>query len=142
SSDYEIYSHSINVCVMGLALAQRMGYSAELLVKFGHGAMFRDIGLMNIDDRIVNNPGRLTLSEYEKMLQHPILSEEILVEIGISSDTSLEIVRHHHEKLDGTGLSRQTQGRRNWNARASLQRYRYFRRAYNKPFSQKSHQHI
>ena len=110
SSDYEIYSHSINVCVMGLALAQRMGYSAELLVQFGHGAMFRDIGLMNIDDRIVNNPGRLTLSEYEKMLQHPILSEEILVEIGISSDTSLEIVRHHHEKLDGTGYPDKLKG--------------------------------
>lgn len=103
ATDYEIYSHSINVCVMGLALAQRMGYSSEVLIDFGHGAMFRDIGLMNVDAKIVNNTGRLTISEYEKIQQHPVLSENILKEMGITSELSLNIVRHHHEKLDGSG---------------------------------------
>jgi len=110
SADYEIYSHSINVCVMGLALAQRMGFPAERLIEFGHGAMFRDIGLMNIDEEIVRNPGRLTMSEYEKIQQHPVMSEQILVEIGISSEASLDIVRHHHEKIDGKGYPDKLKG--------------------------------
>ena len=103
ATDYEIYTHSINVCVMGVALAQRMGFSAEHLIEFGHGAMFRDIGLMNIDDRIVNNSGRLTLQEYDKIQQHTLYSEEILIEMGVTSEVSLSVVRHHHEKLDGSG---------------------------------------
>jgi HD-GYP domain-containing protein (c-di-GMP phosphodiesterase class II) len=110
STDYEIYSHSINVCVMGIALAQRMGYPAESLVEFGHGAMFRDIGLMNIDDSIVNNTGRLTLTEYEKIQQHTTYGEEIMKDLGITSEITLDVVRHHHEKLDGTGYPDKLQG--------------------------------
>ena len=110
STQYEIYSHSINVCVMGLALAQRMGYTAQDLIQFGHGAMFRDIGLMKIDDSIVNNPGRLTLTEYEKIQQHTIYSEEILKEMGVDSEIALDVARHHHEKLNGTGYPDKLKG--------------------------------
>lgn len=88
---------------MGLAIAQRMGYSSEHLIEFGYAAMFRDIGLMQIEEKIVYSSASLTISQYEKIRQHTIFSEQILIEMGVTSEVVLDIVRHHHEKLDGTG---------------------------------------
>ena len=103
SLDYELYTHSVNVCVMGVALAQRMGYSTAKLVEFGNGAMFRDIGMKNIDDAILEKAGSLSVSEFIKVQRHPIDSEAMLRELNVDSEISLSIARHHHEKLDGSG---------------------------------------
>lgn len=103
SLDYDIYSHSVNVCVMSLALAQRMGYPGERLIEFGTGALFRDVGLSKVDPKIVHNTGRLTEMEYEDIKRHPELSEKLLVATHITSPVTLDVVRHHHEKLDGSG---------------------------------------
>jgi len=103
SLDYEVYTHSVNVCVMGLALAQRMGYSTDKLIEFGSGAMFRDIGMKNIDPAILNKGGSLSVAEFRKIQRHPVDSEQMLKELNIDSEITLAVARHHHEKMDGSG---------------------------------------
>lgn len=103
SVDYDIYTHSVNVCVMSLALAQRMGYPGERLIEFGTGTLFRDVGLSKISPKIVHNTGRLTQKEFLEIKQHPVYSEELLIETNVTSPVTLDVVRHHHEKVDGSG---------------------------------------
>ena len=103
SLDYEVYTHSVNVCVIGLALAQRMGYSTDKLVEFGFGTMFRDIGMKHIDPDILNKGGSLSVAEFMKIQRHPIDSEQMLKDMAVDSEIALSIARHHHEKMDGSG---------------------------------------
>lgn len=102
--DYFTYTHSVNACVYGLALAQRTSMvEPAALREFGNGALLRDVGMGQIDSRIVNDPGQLSVQDYEVLKQHPILGEETLRNLGGLSKMSLDIVRHHHEKMNGTG---------------------------------------
>jgi HD-GYP domain-containing protein (c-di-GMP phosphodiesterase class II) len=61
-----------------------------------------DIGKIGVPDSILNKPDRLTETEYDVIKKHPIIGEEICMSIK-SFDKVREIIRHHHEKLNGEG---------------------------------------
>lgn len=104
SRDYLTYTHAVNGCVYSVALAQRSGLAhSGMLNDFGSGVLLRDLGMSQLDESIAEGEGELTLLQYEIMKQHPVLGEQLLREIGGLSDAALQIVRHHHEKLNGTG---------------------------------------
>jgi len=88
---------------MGIALAHRLGFGEKEMIEFGTGAMLRDIGMSRVDNAICENPGKLTVSEFEQMKLHTQNSEDILQETGGLSEVTRSIIRHHHEKLDGSG---------------------------------------
>ncbi len=104
SYDYYSYAHSVNVCILSVALAHRLGYGQQdALLDLGYGAILRDIGISQLDESVRNSPGQLTMAEFEIMKQHPIIGEEILQDICGFNGVTMDIVRHHHEKLDGSG---------------------------------------
>lgn len=104
SFDYHAYTHSVNVCVYSIALASRLGVGAERVLKdFGNGVFLRDVGLCQIEPAIVRNRGKLTPPQFEAMKAHPALGEEIMIHVGGLSENALDVVRHHHEKLNGSG---------------------------------------
>lgn len=104
ATDYQTYTHSVNGFVLGVALARRVGLDDPAhLGEFGVGALLRDIGMTRIDLAIREKPGKLTVSEYEVVKEHPIFSEEMVRGLGETSDIALDIARHHHEKVDGSG---------------------------------------
>ncbi len=104
ATDYQTYTHSVNGCVFGIALAQRIGYDVRShLSEFGVGALLRDLGMTGIDRSIREHDGRLTVSQYEVLKQHPVFSEQMLRGLGETSEVALNLVRHHHEKVDGKG---------------------------------------
>lgn len=111
SYDYFTYTHSVNVCVFGLALAIRAGFTEpEFLHDFGNGLLMHDIGKCRVDPRILNAPGKLTNDQWVKLKQHPIYGQEILSRTGHGGPVALEVVRHHHERLDGTGYPDRLRG--------------------------------
>jgi len=113
SVDYFTYTHSVNGAVYGIALAQRAGYSDESILRdFGSGMLLRDVGMSQIDKSITEARGRLNATQFEIIKQHPILGEEILKELGGLSKLALGVVRHHHEKLDGSGYPDGLRGRK------------------------------
>ena len=65
-------------------------------------ALLHDIGTLLVPDHILSKPGRLTEAEYDKVRTHPDAGVEILAPIGLP-DRVLAMVRHHHERWDGTG---------------------------------------
>jgi len=101
--DYHTYTHSVNVCVFGLALGQRLGMSREELHRLGTGLLLHDIGKSTIDDAILNKRGRLTDEEWQVMRRHPAEGARILESVGGVDAPALAVVRQHHEKCTGKG---------------------------------------
>jgi HD-GYP domain-containing protein (c-di-GMP phosphodiesterase class II) len=65
-------------------------------------SFLHDIGKVKIPDSILYKPGRLSDEEFEVIKQHPLIGEAILKPIP-SMKHVLPVVRHHHEKWDGSG---------------------------------------
>ena len=101
--DFETYSHSVNVSIYALALGKELGLSKSTLINLGTGALLHDIGKVKISPNIINKPGKLTLTEYKEIQKHPDYGQQLLQEFGETNQTVLDIVKHHHEKLDGSG---------------------------------------
>jgi len=66
------------------------------------GAMLHDIGMVGLSEAVLNMPGEFTPQEWGMMKLHPVIGDEILSSIGFLSEAR-DIVRHHHERLDGGG---------------------------------------
>jgi HD-GYP domain-containing protein (c-di-GMP phosphodiesterase class II) len=90
SYDYYTYTHSVNVFVFSVALAQRAGFT-------------KPDELKRFDPEIVNCRGRLDAAQWEEMRKHPVYGYDILREQGVTNPIVLDVVRHHHEKLRGGG---------------------------------------
>jgi putative nucleotidyltransferase with HDIG domain len=103
SYDYYTYTHCVNVCVYTLGIARSLGLDKESMRILGEGSILHDIGKSHIDLGIVNKPGPLTDDEFTQMKQHSAFGYDILSTMGESDTKLLDIVRQHHEKLDGTG---------------------------------------
>lgn len=103
SYDYYTYTHSVNVFVYSVSLANRLGFSGDEVNEFGHGALMHDIGKRKIDTDITNCRGKLTEAQWEQMRMHPVHGYEILKAQGETSAIALDVTRHHHEKLNGRG---------------------------------------
>jgi len=70
----------MNVCTFSLLLGRRiLGDDRERLRLLGLGGLLHDIGMARIDPAIVNKRGSLSPSEWEIILQHPILGHEIAI---------------------------------------------------------------
>ncbi|HOD49478.1 MAG TPA: HD domain-containing phosphohydrolase [Candidatus Hydrogenedentes bacterium] len=104
SYDYYTYTHSINVFVFSITLAQRSGtFSPKEVKDFGAGALLHDIGKSLLDPSIVNCKGKLTDEQWQEMKRHPELGCRILDGHGGISPAAMEVVHYHHEKVNGSG---------------------------------------
>ncbi len=103
SYDYYTYTHSVNVFLFSIALAQHLGHGEAKVCEFGEGALLHDIGKSQIDPAVVNCRGKLTSAQWREMRRHPEFGQSLLFEMGVTSPLVLDVTRHHHEKINGTG---------------------------------------
>jgi HD-GYP domain-containing protein (c-di-GMP phosphodiesterase class II) len=94
--------HSALVREWSLKLARRMGLDDGRLSELSMGALLHDVGKIGVEDAILRKPGPLTDEEYSQVKMHPILGARILAPLGSRHDI-MAMVRHHHERYDGTG---------------------------------------
>jgi putative two-component system response regulator len=85
-----------------IALAERLGLPQEQLVALRRAGIVHDIGKIAVPDSILLKKGPLTADEWAIMKEHPIVGERICAPLK-SFRLVLPIIRHHHEKLDGSG---------------------------------------
>lgn len=83
-------------------LGQRMGLAADQITALSRAGIVHDIGKVAVPDAILLKPARLTEEEWKIMREHPVVGERICAPLK-SFRLVLPIIRHHHEKLDGTG---------------------------------------
>ena len=84
------------------ALAKRLSLSAEELIALRRGGIIHDIGKVAVPDQILLKPGPLSPEERKVMQQHTVVGAGICSPLK-SFRSVLPIIRHHHEKIDGSG---------------------------------------
>ena len=83
-------------------LGRRIGLDEDEIAVLSRGGYLHDLGKIGIPDAILLKPGRLTREEYEVMKQHTVIGDRLCGELR-SLRRVRPIVRHHHERLDGSG---------------------------------------
>ncbi len=83
-----------------------LGFNKHILKQLAIGGLLHDVGKTQIDNDILNKPGRLTEEEFEQIKQHQVLSEPIIDCVTGISQMSRQVSLLHHEKLDGSGYPR------------------------------------
>ncbi len=94
--------HSKRVGFYASQIGEVMGLDAEMLRTVNDAGILHDIGKIGIKDDILLKPSPLTSDEEKIMQQHPIIGEAIVKPVR-SLQRVVALVRHHHEKYDGTG---------------------------------------
>lgn len=94
--------HTRRVAELAVALGALMDVSTEDLKNIEISAMIHDIGKVGTPDQILNKPSGLTPFEFDIMKDHPVLGANILRPLSVL-EPCLDVVMHHHEKLDGSG---------------------------------------
>jgi putative two-component system response regulator len=83
-------------------LAAAAGIVPEQLKAIRFGGLLHDIGKISVDDAILRKPGSLTVEEYAQIKLHPEYGARIVQPMRFAADVG-PIIRHHHERWDGTG---------------------------------------
>jgi len=94
--------HSAAVAIYAKDIAHRMGLSdrdQELAHLCG---LVHDVGKIGLPAGLLEKPGALTLDERRQMEQHSVIGERILRNVDDYTEIA-EVVRHHHERVDGNG---------------------------------------
>lgn len=94
--------HQYRVAVMSKALASRLGLDDEQIDNIYLGALIHDIGKVQVPTEILTTPAQLSDLQFELIKTHPAAGDKIVRTIPLN-ETIMDIVLHHHERLDGSG---------------------------------------
>lgn len=108
-----LYSHSLGVSIYSIMIAKEIGWkSAPTTFRVGLAGLFHDIGLKEIDRKIVDTP-RPSLERKDRMLYetHPSRTTEILSSCPSIPEEVIQAVSQHHEDPNGFGYPRGLKGK-------------------------------
>lgn len=97
------YQHSLLVAGLVAALALKLGLTPKHQRLLTQAALIHDVGKACVSPDILNKPGALSPSEQGAMRGHATLGYDMLKRQGDIHPVILDVVRHHHEYLDGAG---------------------------------------
>lgn len=106
SHDEYTYNHSVNVCILALAIGQRLGYNKRRLCELGMAGLFHDLGKYGIPLDVLNKPSDFTEEEWKVMRRHPIFSVKELVRLKGVNDMAIRVTIgafEHHLNYDLSG---------------------------------------
>ena len=101
--DDETAGHTARVVGLSTRLAQRLGWDEEQVRALRWGAYLHDLGKIAIPDRILHKNGALDDQEKQVIRSHTTVGYEMLQDLHFLPAETLDLVRYHHERWDGTG---------------------------------------
>ena len=101
--DTYTHGHSQRVTDYSILLAQEMGLPEADIETLRVGAPLHDIGKVGVPDAVLNKKDRLTDDEWAMIKQHPEIGDGILEAVTFLSRGHRDLVRYHHERVDGKG---------------------------------------
>ena len=107
--DHHTAGHCSRLAFISVTLGAAMGLNRASLIALYHGGYLHDVGKVGIPDSILLKPGALTDEEWAIMRSHPARGEGICRPLE-SMRPVLPIIRHHHERWDGTGYPDRLRG--------------------------------
>ncbi|MCB1906326.1 MAG: HD domain-containing protein [Rhodocyclaceae bacterium] len=109
--DHQTQLHSTRVAQRAVALGERCGMTPRELAILHVAAGVHDIGKIGIPDNILAKRTRLTHDDWEAIRNHPTMGAEMLLAGGFDGAREVaEIVRYHHENIDGSGYPERLRG--------------------------------
>jgi putative nucleotidyltransferase with HDIG domain len=94
--------HSRRVTEIALVIGRELKLSEEDLENLRWGSLLHDVGKIAVDHFVQNKPGKLTPAEYEHIMIHAHVGAGIVKHVV--NEKVVEIVEHHHDHYDGSGL--------------------------------------
>jgi putative nucleotidyltransferase with HDIG domain len=90
------------VAKYSVALARELGFPVEEVQRIQFGAYLHDIGKVHTQDEVLHKPGALTDEEWRMVKMHPVRGAEMIRGVKFL-ERVVDMVRHHHERVDGRG---------------------------------------
>ncbi|MHB8068802.1 MAG: HD-GYP domain-containing protein [Desulfobaccales bacterium] len=103
---YNLYNHSLNLCLLGMAFMLFLKRSAKETRDMGLAGLFHDVGMTRIPQEILAKEGPLTSRERAEINQHPEIGYRLLSKETSLSQVPNDVLRlslEHHENADGSG---------------------------------------
>ena len=96
-------THSLNVSVLTMALAESLGLAQQDVRTFGIAGLLHDLGKVSVPQEILNKPGKLSEEERSIMQQHPVAGAKLIIESGRRLDLAAAVAHEHHIMINGHG---------------------------------------
>lgn len=96
-------THSLNVSVLTMALAEALGLAAQDVRTFGVAGLLHDLGKVSVPKDILNKPGKLSDDERKVMQGHPVAGAKLIIESGRRLDLAAAVAHEHHIMINGHG---------------------------------------
>lgn len=103
SRNYSLYNHSVNVCLLGVAMMLFLRKSKRESRLLGSAALLHDLGMTRISQEILYKSEALTPEEWEETKRHPIIGMQMLKSYSALPEEETRLVLEHHENADGSG---------------------------------------
>ena len=96
--------HSVRVSQYSSILARTLGLHEDVVRQIELGGHVHDIGKIGVREAVLNKTEPLTDEEYEHIMIHPLVGWRVLAPLLGDAPIALNIVRSHHERMDGRGV--------------------------------------
>lgn len=103
AKDTSTEEHTRRVALRAVEVGEELGLSPHRLRDLALGGLLHDIGKLAVPTEILRKPGALDEDEFATVKRHPLTGDELLRDLGGFSEAVHRLVRHHHERLDGSG---------------------------------------
>ncbi len=97
------YSHAIGCSALAAAFGRHMGFAEETIISLAAGGLLMDIGKTKLPPSLLQDTAAPTPAKWKKLQSHVALGMKIVDESGITDEDVLDIMRTHHERMDGSG---------------------------------------
>ncbi len=94
--------HCDRVALYALRIVEGLALGDDLKCQIRYGSWLHDCGKIGVPEGILNKNGALTPEEFAVVRNHPAWGAEVAGHARVSPVVA-NVIRHHHEKLDGTG---------------------------------------
>jgi len=103
AKDTYTQGHTERVASLSTALGKRLGLPQKDMTALSFGGVMHDIGKIGVPMHILNKPGKLNDEEWDIMKKHSTIGYNIGLPLEKSLGAALQVIQHHHEKMDGSG---------------------------------------
>lgn len=111
AKDFYAQAEVSRVPIVCELVAKELGLRFEAIEKIKLAALIRDVGELGVPDYILLKPGPLDAEEFARMRNHAAIGANVLDQSRLPKDV-VDLVRHHHERHDGSGYPDRLEGDR------------------------------